>query len=224
MDTYVLITAGGHGRRLNAAFPKQFIPVSGRTLLMRTIDVFHDFDPKMKIVLVIPEEYIPLWKDLCTEFDFQTEHQIVRGGSERFHSVQNGLHHIPSDSIVLIHDGVRPMVRPDTIERVIETTLKNGNAVPCVVPSQTVREIDGDNSKLLDRRKLRLIQTPQGFRSNLIKEAYNQEFQKIFTDDASVLESLGHKINLVDGNYSNIKVTHPADIKMVEALLKIEFD
>ncbi len=218
----MLITAGGSGKRMNTPFPKQFIPVSGRTLLMRTIDVFHEYDPKMKIVLVIPDDYLQLWKELCTEFDFQVEHQLVRGGDERFFSVQNGLQHIPPGSLVLIHDGVRPMVRPDTIKRVIETTEKKGNAVPCVVPAQTIREVQGAESKMLDRNKLRLIQTPQGFISDLIKEAYNQQYSERFTDDASVLESLGHKINLVEGNYSNIKVTHPADIKMVEALLTID--
>lgn len=223
MDKYVLITAGGQGKRLAAMFPKQFIPIAGKPLLMRTITVFKEYDPKFKIILVIPEEHVQLWKDLCTEFDFQIEHQIVRGGEERFHSVQNGLHHIPHDSIVLIHDGVRPLVRPDTIERVVNTTIEKGNAVPCILPSQTVRQVLNANDNIhLNRESLRLVQTPQGFHSNKIKEAYNQEFVASFTDDASVLESLGHKINIVDGNYSNIKVTHPADLKIVEALLTVD--
>lgn len=223
MDKYVLITAGGQGKRLAAMFPKQFIPIAGKPLLMRTITVFKEYDPKFKIILVIPEEHVQLWKDLCTEFDFQIEHQIVRGGEERFHSVQNGLHHIPHDSIVLIHDGVRPLVRPDTIERVVNTTIEKGNAIPCILPSQTVRQVLNANDNIhLNRESLRLVQTPQGFHSNKIKEAYNQEFVASFTDDASVLESLGHKINIVDGNYSNIKVTHPADLKIVEALLTVD--
>jgi len=223
MEKFVLITAGGQGKRLTSIFPKQFIPIAGKPLLMRTINVFKEFVPKLKIILVIPEEHVQLWKDLCTEFDFQVEHQIVRGGNERFHSVQNGLHHIPHDSLVLIHDGVRPLVRPDTIERVIKTTEEKGNAIPCVVPTQTVRQVlNPESNKQLKRNELRLIQTPQGFHSNLIKEAYNQVFNASFTDDASVLESLGHTINLVEGNYSNIKVTHPADIKLVEALLTVD--
>jgi len=223
METYVLITAGGQGKRLASIFPKQFIPIAGMPLLMRTINVFKNYNPKFKIILVIPEEYINLWKDLCTEFEFQVEYQIVRGGNERFHSVQNGLHHIPHDSLVLIHDGVRPLVRPDTIERVIATSQEKGNAIPCVVPTQTLRKITSSgNSQHLDRKELRMVQTPQGFHSNLIKEAYNQEFNPSFTDDASVLESLGNQINIVEGNYSNIKVTHPADIKLVEALLKVD--
>jgi len=223
MDTYVLITAGGQGKRIAALFPKQFIPIAGKPLLMRTIEIFKDYNPKFKIVLVIPEEHVHLWKDLCTEFDFQIEHQIVRGGNERFHSVQNGLHHIPHDSLVLIHDGVRPLVRPDTIERVIKTSQEKGNAIPCVVPTQTVRQVlESGSNKHLNRTELRLVQTPQGFHSNLIKEAYNQVFDPKFTDDASVLESLGHQINIVEGNYSNIKVTHSADIKLVEALLTVD--
>ena len=223
MEKFVLITAGGQGKRLTSIFPKQFIPIAGKPLLMRTINIFKEFDPKLKIILVIPEEHVQLWKDLCTEFDFQAEHQIVRGGYERFHSVQNGLHHIPHDSLVLIHDGVRPLVRPDTIERVIKTAEEKGNAIPCVVPTQTVRQVlKPASNKQLNRNELRLVQTPQGFHSNLIKEAYNQVFNACFTDDASVLESLGHTINLVEGNYSNIKVTHPADIKLVEALLTVD--
>jgi len=223
MDKYVLITAGGQGKRLAALFPKQFIPIAGKPLLMRTIDVFKKYDPKFKIILVIPEEHVQLWKDLCTEFDFQVEHQIVRGGYERFHSVQNGLHHIPHNSIVLIHDGVRPLVRPDTIERVVTTTEDKGNAIPCVAHTQTVRLIlESGANQHLNRKDLRVVQTPQGFHSNLIKEAYNQVFNTDFTDDATVLESLGHQINLVEGNYSNIKVTHPADLKIVEALLTVD--
>ena len=208
METYVLITAGGQGKRLASIFPKQFIPIAGMPIATG---------------LLFIGIAINLWKDLCTEFEFQVEYQIVRGGNERFHSVQNGLHHIPHDSLVLIHDGVRPLVRPDTIERVIATSQEKGNAIPCVVPTQTLRKITSSgNSQHLDRKKLRMVQTPQGFHSNLIKEAYNQEFNPSFTDDASVLESLGNQINIVEGNYSNIKVTHPADIKLVEALLKVD--
>lgn len=223
MDTYLLVTAGGQGKRMQQDFPKQFIPISGKPLLMRTLDVFKTYDPSMKIVLVLPEEQVQLWKDMCTEFDFQLDHQIVRGGKERFHSVQNGLQHIPSNALVLIHDGVRPMVRPDTIQRVIETAREKTNAIPCVEPTQTIRRVlEEGKSEMLQRDQLRLVQTPQGFHANIIKEAYTQEFNPRFTDDASVLESIGYPIHLVEGNYSNIKVTHPADIKLVEALLTVD--
>ena len=223
MDTYLLVTAGGQGKRMQQDFPKQFIPISGKPLLMRTLDVFKAYDPSMKIVVVLPEEQVQLWKDMCTEFDFQLDHQIVRGGKERFHSVQNGLQHIPSNALVLIHDGVRPMVRPDTIQRVIETAREKTNAIPCVEPSQTIRRVlEEGKSEMLQRDQLRLVQTPQGFHANIIKEAYTQEFNPRFTDDASVLESIGYPIHLVEGNYSNIKVTHPADIKLVEALLTVD--
>lgn len=223
METFLLITAAGQGTRLQASFPKQFIPVAGKPLLMHSIDVFKTFDPKIKIILVLPDDQIQLWKDLCIEFDFLVDHQIVRGGEERFHSVQNGLNHIPDNKLVLIHDGVRPMVRPDTIERVIQTATEKGNAIPCVTPTQTVRQIHDDNSsEIIDRSKLRLVQTPQGFHSTLIKKAYQTPFNQAFTDDASVLEFAGYTINIVEGNYSNIKVTHPADLKMVEALLTVD--
>lgn len=222
MNKYVLITAGGIGTRMNNAFPKQFIPIAGKPLLMHTINVFHDYDPLMKIILVLPEEHIPLWKDLCSEFDFQMEHQIVRGGTERFHSVQNGLKHVPSDSVVLIHDGVRPLVRPDTIDRVIQKTIEKGNAVPCIIPTNSIRKIgDNNTNEAIDRNQIRLIQTPQGFLGGIIKAAYTQVYREDFTDDASVVESNLETINLVEGNFSNIKVTHPADLKIVEALMTV---
>ncbi len=223
MDTYLLLTAGGYGTRMNTGLPKQFIPINGLPVLMRSIKIFHEFDPRIKKILVLPEEFVSLWKDLCTEFNFDIDHQIVRGGKERFFSVQNGLRMVPDHSIVLIHDGVRPLVNNDTIERVIETTSKLGNAIPYIDVNQTVRKSmrNGKNIKL-NRQNLHLIQTPQGFKSELIKSAYNHVFRKSFTDDASVLEATGEKINLVKGNYTNIKITHPADIIIAEALLNAQ--
>ena len=223
MENYVIITAGGSGKRINSDFPKQFIPVAGKPLLLHTMEVFRSYDARMHIILVLPEEHIPLWKDLCTEFDIQIEHQIVRGGEHRFHSVQNGINHVPPESLVLIHDGVRPLIHHDTIDRVIKTATEKGNAVPCVLPSQSVRQINDDGSSHpVNRDMLRMIQTPQAFHSDIIKQAYNQVYRPEFTDDATVLESLGETINLVQGNYSNIKVTHPGDLKIVEAMLTID--
>lgn len=223
MEQYVIITAGGSGKRMKTEFPKQFIPVAGKPLLLHTMEVFRSYNPRMQIILVLPEEHIALWKDLCIEFDIQIEHQIVRGGEHRFHSVQNGISHVPPHCLVLIHDGVRPLVHHDTLDRVIGTALEKGNAVPCVTPAQSVRQIDGQGlSRPVNRDNLRMIQTPQAFFSDLIKQAYNQEFSPEFTDDATVLESIGETIHLVQGNYSNIKVTHPGDLKIVEAMLTID--
>lgn len=223
METYLLLTAGGFGTRMNTGLPKQFIPINGLPVLMHSIKKFHEFDQKIKKILVLPEEFVSLWKDLCMEFNFDIDHQIVRGGSERFFSVQNGLKAIPDQSIVLIHDGVRPFVSHDTIERVIETTIQLGNATPYIDVNQTVRKsLKNGTNKQINRQSLHLIQTPQGFNSELIKKAYNHKYRKSFTDDASVLEAMGETINLVKGNYTNMKITHPADIIIAEALLNAQ--
>lgn len=222
MEKYVIIVAGGMGSRMNSGIPKQFIPINNKPILMHTIQNFRNFEAKMKIILVLPAEHIKLWKELCTEFHFDVEHQIVRGGKERFYSVKNGLKLVPMDALVLIHDGVRPLVSHQTIERTIDQAVKNGNAVPCIKIVDSMRKISPENSKIVSRDEYRLIQTPQVFHASLIKHAYQKRYRKNFTDDASVLESFGIKINLVEGNQSNIKITQPIDITIAEALISSE--
>lgn len=222
MEKFVLVVAGGKGNRMNSAIPKQFIPVHHKPILMHTLQKFRDYEAKMKIILVLPSEHIKLWKDLCIEFRFDLEHQIVRGGKERFYSVKNGLKMIPMDALVLIHDGVRPLVSHETIDRVSEMALKTGNAIPCIKVNDSMRKISKENSKIVNRDEYRLIQTPQGFHASLIKHAYDKKIRKSFTDDASVLEAFGIKINLVEGNYGNIKITQPIDITIAESMISSE--
>lgn len=219
IDTYVIILAGGIGSRMETSIPKQFIPIAGKPVIMHTIEKFHDFDPKMKIIITLPEAHISLWKNLCSEFNFAIEHQIVRGGKERFFSVKNALERVPDDSIVLIHDGVRPMVSDKTIDRVRETAIEYGNAIPYLPSNESLREVKGNKSKSVDRSKFVRIQTPQGFRAKEIKQAYGEEFNDTFTDDASVLEAAGANIKLVLGNNRNIKITQPIDLVIAESLM-----
>lgn len=219
MEKYVLIVAGGQGNRMNSEIPKQFIPVAEKPILMHTINTFIHHDPSFHVVLVLPPHHIKLWKAMCKSFNFGVDHSVAKGGQERFYSVKNGLKLIPNDSLVLIHDGVRPLVSDETIAAVIFKATSNGNAIPCVGISDSMRKVNGENSKIVDRAEYKSIQTPQGFHSNLIKDAYNRKYRQSFTDDASVLESAGHKINLVEGNYANIKITRPVDIKVAEALI-----
>jgi len=221
MEKYVLIIAGGVGRRMNMSIPKQFIPIAGKPVLMHTISIFVEFDPEVNIVLIIPKEHIALWKDLCKEFNFKTDHTIVKGGKERFYSVKNGLKIVPDDSLVLIHDGVRPLVSKETIGRVFDGALQQGNAIPYIDMTQSVRKIVKGKNKAINRNQLKLIQTPQGFHSTLIKQAYAKRYRASFTDDASVLEALGHKINLVKGNHKNLKITNSTDLHLVECLIKL---
>ena len=221
MEKYVLIVAGGMGKRMQMNIPKQFIPIAGKPVLMHTISVFHDFDPKFHIVVVIPKEHIPLWKDLCTEFNFKVEHQIVQGGKERFYSVKKGLERVDNDALVLIHDGVRPLVSRETIQRVSAEAEQKGNAIPYIDIVHSIRKIGKGKSRAVDRSRFKIIQTPQGFHSNLIKSAYARRYRKSFTDDASVIEALGYEVNLVKGNTKNMKITNSMDIQLAECFLKI---
>lgn len=215
----LLITAGGKGLRMQSETPKQFIIINRKPVLLHSIEPFLKYTPDIEIVVVLPENLIDQWKELCKQCNFLYKHQIVPGGPTRFHSVKNGLKYVSDNCIVAIHDGVRPMVSHETIERSYTFAQRFGNAIPVFDINESVRWVDGIVNKVQDRSKLKIVQTPQVFRSEIIKEAYNQNFDESFTDDASVVESRGEKIFLVEGNRENIKITMPADIKIAKALL-----
>jgi len=217
---YVIIVAGGSGNRMDVSIPKQFIPIAEKPILMHTIFAFHDYLPQIKIVLVLPKIHISSWNKLCDEYNFSIQHEIIEGGKTRFHSVKNGLALIPKDCIVAIHDGARPLVSKSSISNCFNTAEKFGNAIPVIPINESVREIDKNLNKFVDRKNLRIVQTPQCFKSSIIKKAYEQDYNERFNDDASVAESAGEKIHLVDGNSENIKITYPSDIKIANALLK----
>ncbi len=217
---FVLIVAGGSGKRMESAVPKQFIRIHEKPLLMHTFEVFHCFDTTCEFVLVLPASEIDYWKKLCEETNFQINHKVVAGGPTRFHSVKTGLEHLQGEGIVFIHDGVRPLVSQQTIENCYRTAREKGNALPVIHPSESVREMKLNNqSRAVNRERYFLVQTPQTFQVELIKKAYRRRYLNKFTDDASVLESNGMTINLVQGNRENIKITYPADIKIAAALL-----
>jgi len=220
MKKYIVIVAGGKGLRMGNDIPKQFLELNGIPILMHTIKQFFTYDNSISIILVLPSIQIELWKSLCYKFSFDINHQIISGGDERFYSVKNGLSAINDDnSIVAIHDGVRPLVSIETIDRCFSSSIILGNAIPAIPIVDSLRLIDANCNEVLDRNKVRLIQTPQTFRTRLIKEAYNQNWHSGYTDDATVFESLGNKINLVEGNIENIKVTSPFDLKVAELFL-----
>ena len=219
MNKYAIIVAGGNGSRMNMTFPKQFLKLGDLPILMHTLKLFSSYDKSLKLILVLPEDQISYWKNLCHKYDFITEHEIVCGGNTRFHSVKNGLGKINEEGIVFIHDGVRPLVSFKTIDNCYNTALTKGNALPVIRPSESVREVINSDNRAVDRNKYFLVQTPQTFKVRLIKKAYNTEYSDKFTDDASVLENNGEKINLVNGNRENIKITYPEDIIIAEALI-----
>ena len=222
MDRYAILVAGGKGLRMGSDIPKQFLPLRGRPVLMHTIDVFRRTYPDIHIILVLPREQQDYWRQLCGQHDYDVEVCVADGGETRFHSVRNGLSQIPDGArgVVGVHDGVRPFVSPETIRRCFEAAEEYGAVVPVVPVVETVRQVLADGSSMtVDRNAYRLVQTPQTFDIQLLKKAYGQPFDPFFTDDASVVEAMGHLIKLVEGNNENIKLTNPADLKLAEGMV-----
>ena len=217
MNSFVIIVAGGKGLRMGGEVPKQFLPIGGKPILMHTIEAFRKALEGINIVLVLPVEQQGYWRKLCEEYGFHSPELIANGGETRFHSVQNGLALLPddADAVVGVHDGVRPFVSSETIQRCYKAAAEGKAVVPVVPVVETVRQIlPGGKSITRPRDEYRLVQTPQTFPLALLKEAYRQPFREAFTDDASVVEALGKEITMVEGNRENIKITTPSDLKM----------
>lgn len=219
MKKVVVIVAGGSGSRMGSQLPKQFIEIGGKPILMHTIECFFAYDKSMEVRLVLPTEHIPVWQQLCEKHYFLSKHTVCQGGANRFESVKNGLFGIPGDTLIAIHDGVRPCVSIDTIKRSFEKAEECGAAIPVTDVFETIREISSDHSETVDRDKFKLVQTPQVFLSDILLKAYEQDFNEKFTDDASVVEAFGIKVCLVEGNRENIKITTPFDLKIAETQL-----
>lgn len=217
---YVIITAGGKGSRMGAAIPKQFLILNGLPLIMHSINAFILHSADIKVIVVLPEEYFDIWKTLCSEHDFNAGHLLCAGGETRFQSVKNGLTLVDNKGIVAVHDAVRPLVSSALINRCFSETSEKGNAVPAVAVKDSVREVNLKDNKPISRDRLRLVQTPQVFMAGILKNAYQQENNIAFTDDAVVAESQGVKINLIEGDDKNIKITTPDDLLIAEALMK----
>ena len=221
---YVIVVAGGKGLRMGSDIPKQFLPISGKPVLMRTLERFHEYSAELQIILVLPETQQDYWHGLCKEYHFQVEYLLANGGQTRFHSVQNGLALVPDDAegVVGVHDGVRPFPSVDVIRNCFETARTAKAVIPVIPVVETVRHLEGDSSVTVPRGDYRLVQTPQTFDIQLLKEANRQPYNDGFTDDASVVESYGHTITLVEGNRENIKITTPYDIVVAEAIITSE--
>lgn len=216
----VIIVAGGKGERMNSSVPKQFLPLAGRPVLMHTIELFHRFDAGCRIILVLPDSQQAYWKELCNLHAFTIEHQVATGGSSRFFSVKNGLAMAPDEGLIAVHDGVRPLASFATLGNCFRAAGENGAAIPVTNAVESIRKITDTGSIAVDRTHYKLVQTPQVFEAALLKKAYTQEFSVLFTDDASVVEALGHPVTLVPGNAENIKITTPADLLYAEVLKK----
>lgn len=221
MRRHALIVAGGKGLRMGAEIPKQFLELKGLPVLMHTIKAFR-FDPKLSITLVLPADQFTYWKWLCEKHNFQEPHQLVAGGDSRFQSVKNGLLAIAEpNALVAIHDGVRPLISKEIIENSFKVALEKGNSLVVVKLKDSIRKQDLlGNSKGVNRDNYYLVQTPQTFEMSQILKAYETAEDDNFTDDASVLEASGQKINLIEGNYRNLKITTPEDLIIASALLQ----
>ena len=229
MKKAVIIVAGGKGLRMGSDLPKQFIPIGGKPILMHTIEAFYHHDPDMQIVVVLPLAHQDYWKNLCTQYDFRIPLTIANGGETRFHSVKNGLAKVNADvELIGVHDGVRPFVSDEVIEKCYRAAEVFGAALPVIDLVDTLRHVpeqetpDGAtlHSATVPRSHYKLVQTPQVFCSGLLRKAYSQEYTNAFTDDASVVEAMGHEVALVAGNRQNIKVTTLFDLIVGEAIIK----
>ncbi len=220
MKKTVIIVAGGTGSRMKHDIPKQFLPLYGLPVLMHTITRFYTWDRQLAFIVALPETYREYWRELCDEHGFEIKHRVVSGGLTRFDTVKNSLAATGHGGIVAIHDGVRPLVSHDTLERCFALAEEKGSAVPCIPVAESLRVEEDNGSYPVDRSRYRLIQTPQVFRWEILIKAYEQVYDPEFTDDAGVVEKAGFPIFLTEGNPGNIKITSPADMAVAEALMK----
>ena len=218
----VVIVAGGSGRRMGASLPKQFMLLGGIPVVARTINTFSEALPNADIVVVLPEEHIALWRNLASRFDV-APHRCVAGGKERFHSVKCGIEVLGSEvEYIAVHDGVRALASKRLVIRAALAVEEHKAVIPVVDVVDSYRRVVGDDSEIVPRSELRIVQTPQMFSAELLRRAYEQPFDASFTDDASVVEALGEKIALVEGERTNIKLTTPEDMAYAEWLLSKE--
>jgi 2-C-methyl-D-erythritol 4-phosphate cytidylyltransferase len=220
MKKYAIIVAGGTGSRMKGYVPKQFMMLKGKPVILYSMEAFYTYDADMQIIVVVHPDFIGYWKQICEGMKVTIPHTIISGGLTRFHSVKNGLNTITEDGHVAIHDAARPLITAGFIERLFSVATEFGCAIPVVTLNDTVRIIEENSSRQLDRNLLKAVQTPQVFGVSNLKKAYKQEISSLFTDDASVFESAGFTIHLTTGHYGNIKITLPEDISMAEVFLK----
>ncbi len=216
----VVVVAGGSGHRMGGQIPKQYLDLKGKPLIIHTLEKFYSFDPQIKVVLVLAKSHILFWEKISIAYKPGSGIVVAEGGKTRYDSVKSGLLHIEGGMMVGIHDAVRPLVSLETIGRCYEAASETGSGIPVVEMDDSVRMVrENGRSENLERGKLKRIQTPQVFRSDQIKEAYQQTCDPFFTDDASVYESLFGQVTLVEGNIENIKITTPADLKLASLIL-----
>jgi len=216
-----IITAGGIGKRLGSEIPKQFLLLDDKAILQYTIEAFYQFDPNSQLIITLPDQWIEYWKNYCIQHKFKIAHEIVVGGEERFHSIREALT-LAKGTYIAVHDGVRPLIDPETIKRTLDAAKHSQAAIPVVKVKESLRQYTLNGSQAVKRSEFVMVQTPQIFEANLLKRAYELPFHERITDDASLVESLGIEITLVDGNEKNIKITSPEDLVLAEQFIQIK--
>ena len=215
----VIIVAGGVGQRMGATIPKQFMMLGQEPVLARTINLFSEALPKAELVVVLPEEHIALWRNIAARFDV-APHKIASGGKERFDSVKSGLAALSEEvETIAVHDAVRPLATKKLIIRLALEAENAAAVIPVIAPHDSIRQVEGERSYIVDRSQLRMVQTPQFFQAEVLRRAYEQSFSPLFTDDASVVEAAGGEVTLIEGEVQNIKITTPIDLTIAEAIL-----
>lgn len=219
MQKFAVIVAGGSGLRMGASVPKQFLLLQGKPLLWHTLHRFLNVWNDLHVVLVLPAEHMQEGEAIVQTLQATDRVTLTTGGATRFNSVQNGLQYVKEPSIVFVHDGVRCMVSEDLIQRCYTQALEKGSAIPAVAATDSIRIVEGDNSRVANRDAVRIIQTPQTFRSELLLPAFARPYDPSFTDEATVVEAAGHAIHLIEGDHHNIKITRPVDLLIAEQIL-----
>jgi 2-C-methyl-D-erythritol 4-phosphate cytidylyltransferase len=220
MSNTVIVVAGGVGQRMGSLLPKQFLLLGGKPVIIRSLLPFVEFDPEIEIIIVLPKEHVSVWKSIANDYGFHVEHKIVHGGDSRFQSVYNGLQVVENDGFIAVHDSVRPFVNRDFVEKCFLEAKQHGTVIPCVQVAESVRQITAEGSVPLQRDKIRLVQTPQVFKTSLLMNAYHNSTRGDYSDDASVVEAMGEKVHLVEGIRENIKITIPSDLAFAEWKIK----
>ena len=213
MQKVAVIVAGGKGLRMNSEMPKQFLRLQNKPILIHTIEKFIHFD---NVIIVLPKEETTVWKEICKKYKFTIPHKVTEGGTTRFQSVKNGLEEVDNNSVVAIHDGVRPLVSENLINSLVKEVRQGIGVIPVIPVTDSIRKVEEDLSIYIDRSNLFKVQTPQCFLSTEIKEAYSQNYSELFTDDASVFETKGGQINTILGEEKNIKITTEEDLKIAD--------
>lgn len=219
MNLTVIITAGGIGKRMGGKLPKQFLLLNDKPVLQRTIEVFYLSNPQSQILVTLPQDWLEYWDNLCEKHGFVIPHKVIAGGVERYDSIKKALS-LAEGKIVLVHDGVRPLVSESVIERVIEKVESTNGVVPVVPLKSSIRKGTKEESKAVSRNLFWEVQTPQGFMREALIRAYEQLFTLEITDDASLLEKAGGKIQMVDGEDQNLKITTPFDLEIASKILE----